>query len=222
MILNKIYQRIKLLNRIALAYRPEIIDDFYIKSHTTFNNNASFHGNNRVYNYKIGKNSYVSFNSIIYNCEIGKYCSIGPNVVIGFGDHPKQYVSTNPNIYLNENLVDKKVINNILKNSNKDVIIKNDVWIGANVYIKNGITIGNGAIIGSGSFVNKDVQDFSIVAGVPIKIIGKRFQDDIALIINKIQWWDLDDSILLKYKEILMEPSSKNLNYLLECLGLNK
>lgn len=54
------------------------------------------------------------------------------------------------------------------------VTIGNDVWIGMRVIIMPGITIGNGVIIGSGAIVTKDVPDFTIVAGVPAKIIRFR------------------------------------------------
>lgn len=47
-------------------------------------------------NTKIDDYSYVSNNSIIHNCKIGKFCSIGPNVVIGFGEHPTSFISTSP------------------------------------------------------------------------------------------------------------------------------
>jgi len=55
--------------------------------------------------------------------------------------------------------------------------IEDYVWIGANAIIlsgKNGITIGKGAVICAGAVVTKNVEAFSIVAGVPAKVVGKR------------------------------------------------
>ncbi|WP_282097906.1 DapH/DapD/GlmU-related protein [Pseudodesulfovibrio sp. zrk46] len=54
------------------------------------------------------------------------------------------------------------------------VIIEDDVWIGANVVVLPGVTIGQGAIIGAGSVVTSDVEAFSVVGGVPAKLIRKR------------------------------------------------
>ena len=57
---------------------------------------------------------------------------------------------------------------------NKPVIIESDVWIGASCIILPGVTIGEGAIVAAGSVVTKSVPPFTIVAGVPAKIIKER------------------------------------------------
>lgn len=54
------------------------------------------------------------------------------------------------------------------------VTIGNDVWIAVRAVILPGVTIGDGAIIGGGAVVTKDVPPYSIVAGVPAKVIKKR------------------------------------------------
>lgn len=53
----------------------------------------------------------------------------------------------------------------------RDVIIEKDVWIGSNVTILAGVHIGRGATIAAGAVVNKDVPPYSIVGGVPAKVI---------------------------------------------------
>ena len=55
-----------------------------------------------------------------------------------------------------------------------DVSIGNNVLIGAGAIILPGVTIGEGAVIGSGAVVNKDVEAFAIVGGVPAKKIKDR------------------------------------------------
>lgn len=54
------------------------------------------------------------------------------------------------------------------------VIIGSDVWIGANCVITAGVTIGEGAVVAAGSVVTKDVEPFTIVGGVPAKLIKLR------------------------------------------------
>jgi acetyltransferase-like isoleucine patch superfamily enzyme len=58
--------------------------------------------------------------------------------------------------------------------SNVGTTIGSDVLIGANVVVLPGCHIGEGAVIGAGSVVTKEVHPFSIVAGVPAKIVGRR------------------------------------------------
>ena len=54
------------------------------------------------------------------------------------------------------------------------ITIEPDVWIGANAVITANVTIGQGAIVGAGAVVTHDVPPYSIVGGVPAKIIGHR------------------------------------------------
>ncbi|MDD5054973.1 MAG: acyltransferase [Candidatus Peribacteraceae bacterium] len=52
------------------------------------------------------------------------------------------------------------------------IVIGNDVWIGAGAMILPGVTIGSRCVIGAGSVVKENVQDDTIVAGSPAKVIG--------------------------------------------------
>jgi acetyltransferase-like isoleucine patch superfamily enzyme len=54
------------------------------------------------------------------------------------------------------------------------VVIQSDCWIGANCLIMPGVTVGEGAVVAGGSVVTKDVDKFTIVAGIPAKLIKKR------------------------------------------------
>lgn len=58
------------------------------------------------------------------------------------------------------------------------VVIGNDVWIGTRTIILPGVRIGDHAIIGAGSVVTRDVEDWSIVAGNPARLIKKRVAGD--------------------------------------------
>ena len=56
------------------------------------------------------------------------------------------------------------------------IIIEEDVWIGANCVITPDVRIGRGAVVGAGAVVTRNVAPFSIVGGVPAKLIGMRGQ----------------------------------------------
>ncbi|WP_347052916.1 CatB-related O-acetyltransferase [Flavobacterium olei] len=207
----------KLVNKIFNFKFSKIkeIDNYDFDTLVNLGKLDNFHGNNKVYNITIGNKSYVSFNSIIYHTSIGSYCSIGPNVVIGYGDHPIDLISTSPHIYLNKELYTEEEIKSFLVPHFKKVIIEHDVWIGANVYIKNGVNIGTGAIIGAGAVVLKDVDNYEVVAGVPARIIKKRFEDEIITLLLKTKWWTLETSILKKYKDVLTNPTEISLKKML-------
>jgi len=99
--------------------------------------------------------------------EIGNKVMFGPNVTIVAGDHN----STQIGAYMFD--VKEKLPENDLP-----VIIQSDVWVGTGVIIMKGVTIGTGSIVAASALVTKDVPPFTIVAGVPARVIKKRFTDD--------------------------------------------
>ncbi|MCX2688520.1 CatB-related O-acetyltransferase [Pseudomonas sp. DCB_AW] len=91
-----------------------------------------------------------------------------------------------------------------LDSNESEVIIGHDVWIGRGVTVKRGVTIGNGAIIGAGSVVTKNVEPYSIVAGLPAKTIRMRFSDIIISKLLELEWYNYD---LRKSKVPNLDPS---------------
>jgi acetyltransferase-like isoleucine patch superfamily enzyme len=144
----------------------------------------------------IGDMSYVANFSRISNCRIGKFTSIGPNVVIGLGRHPTSWVSSHP-AFFSIDLQSQKSFVSEEKFSESEVIeIGNDVWIGQGALILDGVVVGDGAIIGAGAVVTHNVPPFSVVVGVPAKIIKYRFSTDNIKFLYNLQWWNKDDDWL--------------------------
>jgi acetyltransferase-like isoleucine patch superfamily enzyme len=56
----------------------------------------------------------------------------------------------------------------------KEVVIEKDTWLGTQTIILPGVTIKEGAIVAAGAVVTKDVEPFSVVGGVPAKLIKMR------------------------------------------------
>jgi acetyltransferase-like isoleucine patch superfamily enzyme len=63
-------------------------------------------------------------------------------------------------------------------NTYQSVTIEDDVWIGANVIILPGVTVGKGAIVGAGAVVTKDVLPYTVVGGVPARLIKQRGKEN--------------------------------------------
>ena len=86
-----------------------------------------------------------------------------------------------------------------------DIVIGNDVWIGYEAVIMAGVTIGDGAIIGTRAVVTKDVPPYTIVGGVPAKLIRKRFPDDVIERLLSLKWWDLPPETVSKIIKDMQE-----------------
>ena len=153
----------------------------------------------------MGRYSYIGSDCFMVNAKIGAFCSIADNVVIGGATHPIQYVSTSPVFHKGKNILGKNfATHDSIKTP--QTLVENDVWIGMGSFVKAGVTIHNGAVIGMGSVVTHDVPAYEVWAGNPARMIKKRFPDDTASRLEKVQWWDLADLEIEKLADIVNDP----------------
>lgn len=121
---------------------------------------------------EIGSQTSIQDRSILIgDVSIGRYCSISLNVLISSGRH---YYDLKPWYLIKDQ--DHLVAQNpkLAKVHSRPVVIGDDCWLGVNVVVMPGINIGKGAVIGANSVVTKDVEPYTVVAGIPAKIIKKR------------------------------------------------
>ncbi len=121
-------------------------------------------------NVSIGDHSYLGPHTTILSTKakvrIGSHVMFGPHVTIISGNHRTDVIGrTMASITDTEKR----------PTDDQDVIIQDDCWIGANVTICKGVTIGTGSVVAAGAVVVRDVPPFSIVGGVPAKVIKMRF-----------------------------------------------
>lgn len=130
--------------------------------------------------------------------RVGRYCSLANNIRVMGNNHPTDWISTSPWQYSQNIQTVQDSEDDVLfaphnfRSRPHPVSIGDDVWIGQDVTLKGGIHIGSGSIIAAGSVVTKDVQDFSIVGGVPAKKIRSRFDVRLRQRILALQWWNYD------------------------------
>ncbi|SMC23241.1 maltose O-acetyltransferase [Clostridium acidisoli DSM 12555] len=118
-------------------------------------------------NFVSGKNIRIGNNS-----GIGKNCFIDDRGIVNIGSDV--LMADDVMIYTSNHRTNRNQKIILQDFEILDVRIKDDVWIGARVIILPGVIIGRGAVIGAGAVVTKDVEDYSIVGGVPAKVIGMR------------------------------------------------
>lgn len=132
---------------------------------------CTFSGNN-----SIGQNVIIqgtgSF-SMGYGSFCGDGCVFGCNekVHIGRDVMIAQYVTIRDTDHRFESTELPMVQQGI---ATSPVIIEDDVWLGHGVTVLKGVTVGKGSVVAAGSVVTKDVAPYSIMGGVPAKLIKSR------------------------------------------------
>lgn len=128
-----------------------------------------------LYNLSVGDGTSIPKGSTIYctdaPCTIGKKVLFGPRPIIITGDHRIDLVGK----YIADVTVEDKFVDG--ENPfDQPVVIEDDVWCGANVTILKGVTIGRGSVVAAGAVVTKSFPPYSIIGGVPAKLLRMRFR----------------------------------------------
>lgn len=146
----------------------------------------------RLSGIKIGKGSTIHTGARFYETQkikIGNDTIVGEGVVldgrdaITIGDHVA--IATGVMIYNAEHDLASPYFDPI----HEPVVINDYVFIGPRAIILPGVTIGKGAVVGAGAVVTKNVDEYSVVGGVPAKEIKKRPIRDLSYKIGRASWF---------------------------------
>ena len=140
-----------------------------------------------VENFQFSDNVSIGPGATIYSTAakliIKEHVVTGPNLTIITGDH----------MPIVGRYIDTVKASGKKPECDQDVIIESNVWIGCNVTILKGVTMGRGSIVAAGSVLTKTVPPYSIVGGVPARIIKKVFTDNEIriheqMLSNQVKW----------------------------------
>ena len=106
--------------------------------------------------------------------EIGDFCIFAPNVFVSSGSHPFRAFPALP-IREQERRLSLNPSDSV-GSVDEPVWIQNDCWIGTNVVVSPGVTIGRGCVVGANAVVTHDAAPYSVLAGVPARVISQRLQ----------------------------------------------
>lgn len=142
-----------------------------------------------LHNLSVGDGTSIPKGSVFYCTQapltIGKKVIFGPRPTIITGDHRIDIIGKYIIDVTDEEKKSLRVKVEGLKinddgnvNGNPydlPVVIEDDVWVGANVTILKGVTIGRGSVVAAGAVVTRSCPPYSIIGGVPAKVLKMRF-----------------------------------------------
>ena len=182
--MNRIVRRIKTVFLELIVFKLHVIGQ--IPSHYF---RRFFY---RLFGMKIGRGSAIHMGLKIYNpynIEIGEDSIIGEDAVLDgrdsliIGNHVD--IASEVMIYNSEHDVQSEDF----KAVSRPVSVGDYVFIGPRAIILPGVTIKKGAVVGAGAVVTKDVLEYSIVGGVPAKIIGERKNKSLTYKLGRAAWF---------------------------------
>jgi phosphonate metabolism protein (transferase hexapeptide repeat family) len=140
----------------------------------------------------IGDFSYVMHDSSVADTTIGRFTAIAAAARIGPPDHPLDRATIHRLTYTPEYYWPGQVRDHAFFAQRRAarVTIGNDVWIGHGATVLAGVTVGDGAVIAAGAVVAKDVAPYTIVGGVPAKLIRRRMPEALGERLRALAWWD--------------------------------
>lgn len=181
--------------------------DLHLGARTRIWAPAYVHIGNQVY---VGKDVHIEA-----NCKIGNYCLIANRVAI-IGRHDHDFSAVGYPVRFSPWVGSKRFLTRYADEEAviEEAVIEEDVWIGYGAIVLTGVTVGRGSVVAAGSVVSRDIPPYSIAAGVPARVISKRFEDQKTI--------DRHESAIRNghfrfsekgYDHCLIEPAFSNANF---------
>jgi galactoside O-acetyltransferase len=157
-VINKIITILRIFYNYIITHNTIfLIND--IGEGNKFDKNITIHKPEKL---KIGNENFFGENvHLIANggIEIGNKCAIAADCKF----ITRQHTYGEKDIFITDQIGKKKPIK-----------IGDDCWFGYNCIVLPGVTLGKGCVVAAGAVVNRSFDDYSVIGGVPAKILKKR------------------------------------------------
>ncbi len=196
----------------------------YVSPGSTFEGMSQVHYNVSFYGH-LGYGSYIGPNCRL-NADIGRFTSIASNVHVISGRHPYTYpfattspafFSLNRQHFQNGSTFAKKQMfeETSYYDNQRGVAVKigSDCWIGEGTAIISGVKIGDGAVVLAHAVVTQDVPPYSIVGGVPARILKFRYDENTIDFLLRTKWWNQSSEWLSENWELLCDIEKLKENF---------
>ena len=161
-------------------------------TNATFGRYVEIGCGSRLADCQVGDYSYCDRYADIANTIIGKFANIAAYVRVGATDHPMEKASLHHFHYRSDDYFDDATHDEAWFDQRRTryTIIGHDTWLGHGAQVRPDVTIGHGAVVAGGAIVTKDVEPYTIVAGIPAVPLRPRFSVGIAERMIALAWWD--------------------------------
>ncbi|MDQ0326249.1 phosphonate metabolism protein (transferase hexapeptide repeat family) [Rhodopseudomonas julia] len=174
------------LSETPLIAPDAVVKDSRLGRYTAIGARTQFQNSN------LGDYSYITEDGNVARATIGKFCSIAQNVRINASNHPVWRASQHHFTYRSDDYFEDAEPDEdfFAWRGDNSVVIGHDVWIGHGAILLPGVRVGDGAIIAAGAVVSRPVGAYEIAAGVPARLIKRRFPEEVAARLQGLAWWD--------------------------------
>lgn len=159
---------------------------------STFGRYTEVAEHSRISHTHVGDYSYAMEHCDIFNAEIGKFSNIASFVRVNATNHPTERATLHHFTYRSTDYWPERGRDEEFFKRRHDarVTIGHDTWIGHGSTILPGVQVGTGAVVGAGAVVAHDVAPYTVVGGVPARVIKRRFSQNIEERMQRLAWWD--------------------------------
>ena len=156
----------------------------------------------------VGEGTYGPIRAVYYaGCDcrltIGRYCSLAEQTTFLLGgEHPLDRVSTYPfGKWFEGDYADCL--------SKGDIVLEDDVWLGYGVTVLSNARIRRGCVVAAGAVVVGELEPYGIYAGVPARLIRKRFSQEVIDKLMEIDYAAIDRQFYREHKELFSVPATE-------------